>query len=81
MDVKCQIVTLIAKKNYLTIHTKNIEFVLTNRTIFNTFFANYLKIDLKKNLNELSYYLNSLIYNIDLPPFLENENTLSTKEI
>ncbi len=34
-----------------------------------------MKIDLKNNLNELFFYLDSLFYHIDLPPFLENEMT------
>ncbi len=40
-----------------------------------------LKIDLKKILNELFFYLDSLFYDIDLPPFLENELTLRKSKI
>lgn len=40
-----------------------------------------LKIDFKKNLNELYLILDSLIFNIDLPPFLENEFTLRKSKI
>jgi len=35
-----------------------------------------LKIDFKKNLNELYLIFDSLFFNINLPPFIENKFTL-----